>query len=75
MQPCGRSDYHLVRLIGRLSASRRWLKIFWDVHFSCITVEGRVVDSNMNGFSSFLATCLLSCLYYKYLVDSNILEK
>ena len=32
---------------------------FWDVNFSCNTVEGRVVDSYMNGCFSNLFTVLV----------------
>ena len=37
---------------------------FWDVHFSCVTVEGRVVDSNMNGFSCFTGSVFAALIYY-----------
>ena len=33
-----------------LSYQRRQLEDFWDVHFSCVMVEGSAV-SNMDGFS------------------------
>ena len=36
--------------LGNL-CSKKVIKDFWDVHFSCVMVEGRIVDSNMNGFS------------------------
>ena len=32
---------------------------FWDVHFFCVLVEGRVVDSNMDGFSDNLFAVLV----------------
>ena len=50
----------MVRLIGRSLYSMIVVEDFWDVYFNCVTVESRVVDSNMNGFSSSLATCLVS---------------
>ena len=33
-----------------LSTPRKHVKDFGGVHFSCLIVEGRVVDSNKNGF-------------------------
>ena len=41
-----------------LSVPRRWLKISGMYIFSNVTVEGRVVDSNMNGFSGNLFAVL-----------------
>ena len=37
---------------------------FLDVHFFCVTVEGRVVDSNMNGFSNFSGNLFAVLVYY-----------
>ena len=51
--------YHLVRFIGRSVCSKKLDEDLWDVHFSCVMVEGRVVDSNMNGFSSNLFAILV----------------
>ena len=57
--------YHLVRLHGRSAFSKKVVEDFWDVNFPCVTVEGRVFDSNMNSFSSFsgnLFAILVYCL-------------
>ena len=37
---------------------------FWDVHVGCVTVEGRVVDSNMIGFCSFSGNLFAVLVYY-----------
>ena len=34
------------------------------VHFCCVAVEGMVVDSNMNGFSSFSGNLFTILVYY-----------
>ena len=44
----------MIRLIGRSVGSQKVVKDFCDVHFSCVAVEGRVIDSNMDGFSGNL---------------------
>ena len=44
--------YHLVS--GRSVCSQKVAKDFLDVHFACIAVAGRVVDSYIDGFSSNL---------------------
>ena len=36
--------------IGRYVFSKKVLEDFLDVHFSCVIIEGRIVDSNMDGF-------------------------
>ena len=47
--------YHLATLIGRSAYSKRVVvEDFWDVHFSCIMIEGRVIYCNMNDFSGNL---------------------
>ena len=43
----------MVRLIGRIICSKKVVEDFWDIHFSCAVVKGRIVDSDMNGFSTF----------------------
>ena len=45
--------YCLVKLIERSICSKKVVEDFWDVHFSCVTVEGRVFDSNLDIFCSF----------------------
>ena len=42
---------HLVRHIERCVYSKKVFEDFWDVHFFGVSVKGRVVDSNTNGFS------------------------
>ena len=37
---------------------------FLGCTFSCVTVEGRVVDSNMNGFSNFPGNLFAILVYY-----------
>ena len=37
---------------------------FWDVHFSCVMVEGTCIDSNMDSFSSFSGTLFAVLVYY-----------
>ena len=37
---------------------------FWNVHFSCVTVEGSVVESDMNGFPSFSGDLFAILVYY-----------
>ena len=54
----------MVRLTGRSVCSKKLLEDFWDVHFSCVMVQGRVADSNMNGFSSFFGNLFSVLVYY-----------
>ena len=42
--------YHSLRLIVRSGCCKKMVEDFWDVHFSSIIVEDRVIDSNMDGF-------------------------
>ena len=56
--------YHLVRLIGRSVCSKKVVEDFWNVHFSCTTVEGKDVDSNLDGFSSFSGNLFAVLVYY-----------
>ena len=37
---------------------------FLNVHYFYVTVEGRVVDSNINGFFSFSGNLLVILVYY-----------
>ena len=53
------SVYYSVRLIGRFVCSKKMVEDFWDIYFSFIMVEGRVVDSNTNVFSSTLFAVLV----------------
>ena len=46
------------------------VKDFLDVYVSCVTADGRVVDSNMNGFYSFSGN-LFSILVYYFEVENN----
>ena len=54
----------MVRLIGTSVCSKQVVEDFWDIYFTCVTVEGRVVDSNMNGFSSFSGNLFAIFIYY-----------
>ena len=54
----------MVRLIGRSICSKKVVEDFWDVHISYVMVEGRVVNSNMNGFSSFSGNLFSILVYY-----------
>ena len=40
------------------------VEYFWDVHFSHVVVEGRIVNSNMDGFSSFYGNLFAVLFYY-----------
>ena len=55
---------HLVKLIGRSVSSKKVAEDFWDVHFSCVMVVNRVVDSYMDGFPSFFDNLFAVLVYY-----------
>ena len=42
---------------------------FWDVHFSCVKVEGRGVNSNVDCFSSFSGNVFAVLVYYLEVED------
>ena len=42
---------------------------FWDVHFSCVMVESRAVDSNMDGFCGFSGKLFAILVYYVEVED------
>ena len=54
----------MVRLIGSSIYSKETVENFWNIHFSCVIVDGRFVDSNMDGFSSFPCTLFAVFVYY-----------
>ena len=54
----------MVRLIGKSICSKKVVEDFQDVHFSCVAAEGRIVDSNMNGFSSFPGNMFGIMIFY-----------
>ena len=56
--------YHLVRLTGRSVCSKKADEESSDVHFSHFTVEDRVFDSNMDGFSSLSGKLFAVLVYY-----------
>ena len=56
--------YHLARLTGRSVCSKKVVEDFWDVYLSCVMVEHRVVDSNMDGFSNFSGNLFPVLVYY-----------
>ena len=45
------------------------MKDFWDVHFSHVVVEGRIVKSDMDGFSSFPGNLFAVLIYYFEMED------
>ena len=56
----------MVRLIGRSVCSKKVVKDFWDLHSSSVTVEGRIVDSYMDGISGNLFAVLVYYLEVGY---------
>ena len=52
----------MVRLTGRSVCSKKVIKDFWGVHFSCLMIEKRVVNSYTNGFSGNLCAVLVCYL-------------
>ena len=54
----------MVRLNERSVCSKKVIKDFLDVSFSCVIVDGRVVYSNMNGSSSFYGNLFAILVYY-----------
>ena len=54
----------MTRLIGRSVCSKKVVTDFWDVHFSCVTVEGRVIGSNINDFCSFSSNLFAILICY-----------
>ena len=66
------SVYHLLRIFGRSVCSSKVVEDFWGVHSSCVMAEGRIVDSNMNGFSSLSANSFAVLVYYLELGDVGL---
>ena len=62
----------MVRLTGRSVCPKKVIKDLWDVHFSCVTLEGMVVDSNMNGFATFSGNLPAVLVYYLELGDVSL---
>ena len=58
-----------VSVIGRSVCSKKAVEDFLDIHFSCMIVEGRVVDSNMDGFSGNVFAILV---YYLEVGDAGM---
>ena len=56
--------YQLFQTTGRSVCSKKVVEDFWNVHCSCGMVEGIVVDSNMNGFSTFFGSLFPVLVYY-----------
>ena len=48
------------------------VKDFWGVHFFCVLVDGRVVDSNIDGFLSFPGNLFAVSVYYTYLEVGDV---
>ena len=59
----------MVRFIGKSVCSKKVVEDFWDGDFSHVVVEGRVVDSNMTGFSSLSVSLFAVFFYYLEVVD------
>ena len=53
----------MVRFIGRAVCFKRVVEDFWDVHSSCVTVEERIVGSNMDGLSRFTDNSFAVLIY------------
>ena len=65
VQPCWRYESTIwLDSLEDLSAPKNMVEDFWDVHFSSVTVQGMVVDSNMNGFSNLYGKLLAILVYY-----------
>ena len=64
----------MVRLTGRSVCPKKVVDDFWDVHFSCVTVEVRVADSNMDGFASFPSNLFAFLAYYLEVEDGGMGE-
>ena len=47
------------------------VKDFQDVHFSHVLVEGRIVNSDMDGFSSFPGDLFAVLIYYFEMEDAG----
>ena len=55
-----------------LSAPKKAVEDFLAVHFSCVTVVGRVVDSNMNGFCRCSGNLFAILIYYVEVGDVGL---
>ena len=48
------------------------VKDFLDVHFSCVMVEDRVIDSDMDSFSTFSGNLFAVLVYYLEVRDVSL---
>ena len=64
--------YHQARPIGRSVISKKVVEDFWDVYFSYVMIQDRVVDFNMNGFSSFHGNSFSILVYYLEVGDVGL---
>ena len=64
--------YHLFRLIGRSLCSKKVVEHFWDIYISCVTVDSRVVDSDIKDISSFSGKSLAVLIYYLHMGDAGL---
>ena len=55
-----------------MSAPKKVVEDLWGVHLSCCTVEGMVVDSNMNGFSNFSGNLFAVLVCYLEMGDVGL---
>ena len=61
-----------MRLIGRSVCSRKVIKCFLNVHFSCVIVEVRVGDSHRDGFSILSGKLFVVLVCYLKDVGSGV---
>ena len=61
----------MVRLNGRSICSKKVVEDFSHVHFSCVMVEGRTVDSN-EWLSSFAGNFFVILVYYLEVGDVGL---
>ena len=59
----------MVKPIKSSVCSKEVVEDFWDIHFSHVIIEGMVVNSNTNDFSSFPGTLFTVLIYYHEVED------
>ena len=53
-----------MRLTGRSVCFKKGVEDFWNVHFSCVMVKGRVVGSNIDSCSIFSGSVPVVLVFY-----------
>ena len=61
----------MVTHIDRAICSKYFVEDFKNVHFSSVVVKGRIVVSNMEGFSSFSGILFAILVYYFEVGDAS----